>query len=316
MRTGYISRQLIRGVICLTSILFATFALPGLALGDDGASSMVTAPVTREFTYLASEGAPDIPDTWTESTGFTYHLTSETTAPVDGYIPDHQTFSRSFTTTVGPDQPYDSSEILPSSLQVDEGEFSGEIPLTSWSSTPLLQTQTRQVDRTMIVEGLPSNDVIQIPAEAEFTISSDEYPGATTTGSLSMAGVSFEVAGTDASGIPDSFTATVLYRGVERSLEVTGYEVSGEYSGDVYASEQMMSTRAVYEPDMAVAKAEAVTPEAIGDETVEFVPFYLTKIFRISLLLGLGSVTAFIAVAVALKVRKRSLSTQEGTTHV
>lgn len=315
MRTGYISRRLIRGVVCLTSILFAAIALPGLAFGDAGASSATPDPVTREFTYLASEGVPDIPDTWNDPSGVTYHLVSEDTAPVDGYVPDHQTFSRSFTTTVS-DQPHDSSEVLPSSLQVDEGDFSGEIPLTSWSSTPILTTQTRQVDRTTVIEGLPSNDVSQIPASAEFTISSDEYPGATTTGSLSMAGISFEIAGTDSSGIPDSFDATVLYRGIEESLEVTGYEVSGEYSGDVYASEQMMCTRAVYEADAPVAQTETSAPETVADETVEFVPFYLTKTFRISLLLGLGSVTAFIAVAVALKVRKRSLSTQEGTTHV
>ena len=78
-----------------------------------------------------------------------------------------------------------------------------DLPLDSVEQIPVYQLRTRQVDRPVDYPGLPTNDVdATIPAYADFTVTSGDGPDTTTTKTLALSDVEFEVTATDDLGLP------------------------------------------------------------------------------------------------------------------
>jgi hypothetical protein len=141
-------------------------------------------------------------------------------------------------------------------------------PLTVFAaSKPVMGERTQQVERDEVLTGLPTNDIEDLPPYL---------------GELKLAEASFEVAGKDEYGLPNHYTAHLVYRGSETTSFVAYYETEAVYHG--VSRENPAVPAAVSEvpdeaeppipigslapegPDEAVG--EAVVPKEPGTEVV------------------------------------------------
>lgn len=153
----------------------------------------------------------------------------------------------------------ETRECAPADLEATKASFAGEIlfdkdgiagmiPLADISEKACYETVTYECNRTATWSGLPTNDASQIPATADFT----DDQGRSVT--LQMAGLSWEVGGTDERGVPNSYTATAIYRGMVSYDELTHYQVTATYKGELQG-------KAIEEPAPVPQPAPEPEPE-------------------------------------------------------
>ena len=77
-------------------------------------------------------------------------------------------------------------------------------------------------------------------------MTSGDGPDTTTTKTLALSDVEFEVTATDDLGLPVSYTAHANYRGTEDYLETIAYTVIGHYKGIATEKDRRMALDVTY----------------------------------------------------------------------
>lgn len=208
--------------LAITSILAFALAVPTVVYASTQPTTVQTGgtDIIIEYRYTAGEeGNVNIPDTISRY-GRTYKLKEKKPAVLESTLPATRTYSWSIGGFITEEQA--------EQLKID---FPGIV------LTPALREGKESIDVTRTVAGLPVNDVELIP----YTI--------THNGSeLRRAAVQFEitkddqgVAMYDAYGLPASYTAEVIYRGLG------GVSVPGYYSvSQTYESTESLGDVAQY----------------------------------------------------------------------
>lgn len=132
-------------------------------------------------------------------------------------------------------------------ITVDEDGFQGDLPLRDIQLQPVYHSGEAQVDRAVVYEGLPSNDVSLIPETVPFIVGSDQALDASCEKLLQRADIVYGITGSDSYGIPSSYQATVIYRGTESTLSVSSYLASATYEGDLIRPESPATVEPVTE---------------------------------------------------------------------
>lgn len=203
---------------------------------------------TETHTYMASEGDQAKPADTIEKDGATWTLVKVEEREDDEWAPEEVEFSRSQTVQCEPASLEATKASFASTYPIDEEGVAGEIPRTDVEALPAYATVPYQAERTIEVAGLPSNDMVQIDGSRTFTLDTGNEV------ELRRAGVEWRVDARDANGLPSSYTATVLYRGVDNAVVVDHYDVTASYYGTLPATDdKRIVVEALYErvPDPA-----------------------------------------------------------------
>lgn len=113
------------------------------------------------------------------------------------------------------------------SIDIDKEGFKGTIPLAGVSAKEAYGSAEYETNQQVVYTGLPNNDVSNIAQTAGFTVESGNYV------TLSLAGITWSVDGVDEFGLPTSYSANCLYRGVDTMTFVDHYEVTAVWEGKV-----------------------------------------------------------------------------------
>ena len=236
-----------KAMMALLIALAVLAMLPaGAAFAQEGAQGEKTT-VTQEFTYKEGE-APDIPSGISHF-GQTLTLVS-VSSPVASTAPaktSAYTYQASVSYT--PDQ-------------LSQAQPGAEL-------TPVYGTGKRQVDREETIRDLPDNDVEKLPVRKVYSDTDGRGPGATVNGDLALAEVKYEVTGLDTDGLPNKYSAHVVYRGEETYSVLLYYTAEATYTGTVAevgeTTYTVVATYEGYEP--APAEGPEDSPASIGPDT-------------------------------------------------
>ena len=141
--------------------------------------------------------------------------------------------------------------------------------------TPVEEVFEREVDKAIVIRGLPTNEVEYLAKTKEFQVAAAKEPSLQTTKALTRAGVSFEVEAYEDSGLarslPSSYKATIVYRGTETYTEVIYYlaEVTYQKTETIGEINQYV-VKATYAPTDEKARIDDLIPEDIEEE--ELIP--------------------------------------------
>ena len=293
-----VSTQLLKTAAALASILLAaSLASPpaaALAAGDGDR-------IVKTFTYMEASGMPEglVPSS-IEFGGNAYKLEKQGEPYVDESY-ERQTAELEHDTTVEAgvlDVSYAIAS-MPATMDASTIDplYEGDLPLDSVEQIPVYQLRTRQVDRPVDYPGLPTNDVdATIPAYADFTVTSGDGPDTTTTKTLALSDVEFEVTATDDLGLPVSYTAHANYRGTEDYLETIAYTVIGHYKGIATEKDRRMALDVTYYHEVP---EPAPAPEPEPEQPFDVIPYVV----------GAGA-TGAVLIAVAVVWRRRARITK------
>jgi len=193
--------------------------------------------VTQEFTYKAG-GKPNIPETISQF-GQTLTLVSVSEPVENSSLPETRTYNYEVSKSYTPDQLSQAPK---------------NVKLTS-----VYGDGSRQVDRKETIRNLPNNDVEKLPKKMSYADTNGRGPGAKADGDLVLAEVKYEVESLDKDGLPNKYTAHVVYRGEETYSVLLYYMATTTYTdtrtGD---GAKTFTVVATYEGD-------APADEATGD---------------------------------------------------
>ena len=117
------------------------------------------------------------------------------------------------------------------------------------SISPVDVVMEREVDKTRVLSGRPTNDVDSIPMTDVFEVTSATAPSGKENVILHRAGIEFEVQSWEAPQLPGSYRATVIYRGIETYNEIGYYLAENTYQSQVTEGEsRVFIIVATYEP--------------------------------------------------------------------
>ena len=219
-------------VLTITTMLLMT--IPLQAAAESKAASQIPEKTTREYGYQSGQALPAIEERITDGEGNTYRLVSFDD-PVED--PAYQRPAQYYARQIVKDIPLDGIDNLsyyfPASIYIEDGSYVGNIPLAAspYYVIDFYESFTGQVDRYHTLYNLPDNDVTRLPFYMDFVVSSDSSFGATATGTLRLLSADYEVAGTNALGLPNDYTVHLTYRGQESWLEPHHYQVTASYGG-------------------------------------------------------------------------------------
>jgi len=224
-KTQGASRLLVSVLVFAVSMLLVEGQL--FAAEDDE----VTNNLTIEYHYLeGEEDQVDIPETIIQF-GREYRLLEVTDPVLEDTLPDTRTYSYRIDGTLSP-----------ADLELIEG-------IDGIVLTPVDVVVERDVDKSEVVEGLPNNDVDYLPISKEFEIASANTPNMVTLDELDRAAVTYTITGYDEYGLPSSYSAQIVYRGIETFMEVGYYMADTIYTRDVTLGETPLYViLATYEP--------------------------------------------------------------------
>jgi len=132
--------------------------------------------------------------------------------------------------------------------------------------TPIYGAGKRQVDRAETIKNLPDNDVDRLPRVKAYSDTTGRGPGAGARGELVLAEVRYEPKGWDEDGIPNNYTAYVVYRGEETYLQLTHYEAVTARASTVTGEETTDSDEIADEDDAPVAEPYEPAVDEGGDD--------------------------------------------------
>jgi hypothetical protein len=117
-----------------------------------------------------------------------------------------------------------------------DGAQRGTLTLETLDLQPCYGSLIRSVDRAVVYEDLPDNDVARIPQTHTFDVTVAEGgQDVNTSASLELSDITYEVAAQDEMGLPSSYRARCCYRGTASGVVLTGYEATVHYVGLVEA---------------------------------------------------------------------------------
>jgi hypothetical protein len=254
--------------------------------------------ITLEHTYDISRGAPVLEQRIVDEEGITYLLKEVSSPfPETGTVPAKEfvaTVQRALSPEVESQGITAVRRAFAETLDVSTDEYAGILHLQSVSQEPVYRSVEDQIERVIVYPDLASEDVLQLPEQEKFTVSSDEGPEALTTQTLTRLAVSWETTGYDADGRPNRYDATVVFRGVERHLAIDYFIATAVYSGLIPALPQRETVLATYESAPEPLPAPAVNlipvPEPAAPLSVQpprLFPFILAGAAAVVMLLAL-----------------------------
>ncbi|MCL1880059.1 MAG: hypothetical protein FWF71_05530 [Actinomycetia bacterium] len=217
------------------------------------ASGAALLPIIRPISYEVADGLPKIAQTIRDAAGNTYHLDVVGQAHPANGIEQQRIFEVvawrdvDIATYQGGERAL--RKAFPLTSPIDEQGFKGQVDLLSVKADAVYASRSEQLEKQLIYPGLKSEDIQQLPDAAEFVVSSDAAPDATTQAVLKRLGVTWQVTDRAANGRPIEFEATVTFRGSQKLLVLDHYRASARYRGKVPAVRQMMTVEARYLPD-------------------------------------------------------------------
>ena len=211
---------------------------------QDNAQNKEKTIVTQEFKYKKGE-TPDIPNKINQF-GQVLTLASVSDPVESASLPENRTYTYQVSKTYTPEQ----LSQAPGNVKV----------------TPVYGYGRRQVDRKETITGLSSNDVDMLSARKIYTDTNGRGPGAKEDGELVLAEVKYEVEHRDEHGIPDRYTAHVVYRGEESFEPLMHYTAVATYTGtETIIGEPSYTVVATYEGDAPAATETAELPPGVPD---------------------------------------------------
>ena len=181
---------------------------------------------------------------------------------------------RTFTETRTQTMSAEEADSPPSTIQVEEEGFEGELELETSSKTPVLGTYQVQVDHQVTFSDLPDNDVSRLPETYVFPLT-----GQSGYATFTRAAVTYQESAWDELGIPTSFQATVTYRGLENRTRVDSYQVESVYTGEVFrAQDYQAKVSYLLDEEATAAQVEAASaPPLWAEEIPGMVTLYRLK---------------------------------------
>lgn len=205
-------------VIALLAIILAgAYSMP-LFLSPSGAEAAET---TRTYTWEDGESQPSIAET-IEVDGVTYTLKSTGSATqASANTTESQYFSRTVTSTCSTGDYGNIANIVANSVDVNENGYSGSIPRTGLTATPVNGTNTTRetITRTTTTTAQDDNLVSWTWTENGKTYTRDS--------------VSYVPAMRDSQGNVLTWTATVTYGTDVSSTYIDHYDVVATYGGNL-----------------------------------------------------------------------------------
>ena len=166
--------------------------------------------VIQEYTYQEGE-TPEIPDTITQY-GRVFTLATVSEPMKSTSLPTTRAYTYQVPLIYKPEE---LSQVPP-----------------NVALTPVYGEGKRQVDRMEAIYDLPDNDVEKLPKQKAYPDTKGNGPGA-GAGVLVLAEVRYEVTSRDKDGLPDGYTAHVIYRGEEPYKALSHYTAVATYTGVV-----------------------------------------------------------------------------------
>lgn len=237
---------------------------------SSGTDQQAPKNINKEYRYIEGQASPQIKETFTDENGNTYKLISSDSPIID---PSYEHPSQSYTKQITKEIPLEDAGALdayfPASLLIEDGVFMGAIGLSAdpYSTQNVYESYTGQVDRAYTLYGLPDNDASRLPTHMDFQVSSDASFGATTTTTLELLDVAYEVASTNSLGLPNNYTAYLVYRGQESWLAIHHYVVTATYAGSISSAEEGYLITSHYQLVPAPVTPEITVP-AVAMTTV------------------------------------------------
>jgi hypothetical protein len=254
-------------IVCILLFLLDTL----LSVTASGSASAAE-QIIREHSYDVAQGAPTLEQQITDDEG-TIYLLKEVSDPIPaaGTGPTRQfvaTVQRPVSSDLESQGTTAVQSLFDDALRLDTGDYVGTLRLQSVSQEPIYRSVEEQIERTIVYPDLVSEDVLQLPEQEEFIVSSDEELEAMTTQILTRLAVSWETTGYDADGRPERYEATVVFRGAQRQLVLDYFVATATYSGIVPARLQRETVFATYEPEPAAEPAPAPAPAPVSLPTI------------------------------------------------
>ncbi|MDR0459514.1 MAG: hypothetical protein LBG68_03490 [Coriobacteriales bacterium] len=239
--------------------------------------------IYKTITYDANRGMPVQEELLLSESGQQYRLDQiSTPQPAEGAI--HQryynaTMQGELTVAQVEAGPDSINQAFPSTMRVQENGFTGSIALVDVKTEPVYLSIREPVECQLLIDNLPSADIRDLPTSYVFTVSSDEYLGATCQSELERLSVSTAVDTYADDGRPQTYIAILVFRGYQDRLVLDHYQATAYYAGTVPAEVQLVSVTASYvlvpnvtppvvsvvsEPQVPAAPPEAIiaSPEA------------------------------------------------------
>ncbi|MCL2680422.1 MAG: hypothetical protein FWF11_02965 [Coriobacteriia bacterium] len=126
-------------------------------------------------------------------------------------------------------------EVLGRSRPQSVAGYVGVLTLRRVEVTPYIGIRSEQADRLVEFDQLPSNDVALLPTHQDFSLRCDQVFGAHRQVSLTAAEWYWQVDDYDEFGLPQCYSAQVVYRGEERWLDYTALLVTAHYEGQIFS---------------------------------------------------------------------------------
>ena len=210
--------------------------------------------ITKTHTYMVSAGDKNPAPKEIEEGGSKYKQVSTSEVVDPDYKPDMVTFTRTSTVQCWPENLATTKGSFAAMMDINDDGISGSIPLIGVGEQPVTAQRDYQAEQRSTYTGLATNDVSQIPTTGVFTL-----PETGNIIALERAGVSWQVETADANGVPTSYQAIALYRGVDTATVLDHYDVTANYAGEIpVATDERRVVTTIYE--MVVPAAPAPTP--------------------------------------------------------
>ena len=256
----------VRASLVTGLLVFATAGCVMLAVTEQAAATGAGAPsaevqaqapeagaqeATERFTFFEGEEAPAIPDTL-ERDGVTWTLVSQGEPRVDDTYqaetrPYAATESGTFASVAA------AQAAFPQTREVEQDGFAGTVTRTDFTYRALLETGTMMADRVVTYGPFESNEVRDVPET--ITVEVEDASGVHTE-TIRRASVRWEVAGTNAAGMPNGYNCVVTYRGAVSFKRVAGWDAAAVYEGTLMRQGTRMVVEAVYRAPEPVTPTE------------------------------------------------------------
>ena len=266
------------------------------------ASPAEPAEVTERFTYFEGEEEPAIPETL-ERDGAVWTLVSCSEPHNDeSYEPETRPYaateSGSFASAA------DAQAAFPETREVEEEGFAGTVTRVSFTYGARLETVTLVADRQVTYGPFISNEVRDLPET--ITVEVQDAAGSHTE-TIRRASVTWEVAGTNAVGMPTGYNCVATYRGSVTAKRVVGWDATAVYEGTLVKQGRQLVVEAVYRAPEPVVDEEPVAGPAPDADAVESAAAASGR--RIAPLpVAAGSAAAVVAVGILFFLRSRNVT--------
>ena len=257
--------------LALSATLACTL-LPVSSFADTTNAASISTE-TRTITWLSTEEKPEHAKTIMVA-GTEYTLDSATEPKV---IKEEYGTTQATKTQWQECAPEDLQATINSfatSVHVDENGFEGDIPQTSVTYETAQANRTWEVNANRTYTNLSSNDVTQIANEIAYT-----NPDTGNNLTLALAGISWDVATTDADGFPTSYTANCVYRGQDSDVVDDHYTVTATYAGEVTSKEPVLTYEATLTYE---APAQATTENTNTQQSFNWLPFVVSFLVEVA----------------------------------